>query len=182
MPNDAGLPEPLLQAWMTPAGQLVAGVTGAGVLFGSGVKAGGAASVNFKPANPANTVSTAQVMMGLGSTVTFKPLSTGLVQVAITGGMNSLTAQVDKLLDARFGTGAPPANGAALTGSVLGGVASQRYAAGSDLTGVTPFAFTDLLQLVAGTAYWFDLALATLTAADAALVQNLSFTLVELAN
>ena len=44
-----------------------------------------AASVSYKPSNPAGTVSATAVMMGLGSTCTFTPGLTGKVRVTICG-------------------------------------------------------------------------------------------------
>src|SRR5262249_30198578 len=44
-----------------------------------------AASFSSTPTAPAGTTSTSLVMMGLGSTWTFKPTGTGLVHVSVTG-------------------------------------------------------------------------------------------------
>lgn len=53
MPNDFGLPEPLLDGWTNPAtGQVVGGVTRAGVVFSSGLQVSGPISTPENSAAP----------------------------------------------------------------------------------------------------------------------------------
>jgi hypothetical protein len=139
-----------------------------------------AASVGASPANPAATASTTDVMMGLAIAIT--PLITGIVAVTITGLCTTQTANVNLNLGARFGTGAPPANGAAVTGTAFGtGAAGDLLVRQSGLAvpaGI-PFAITGRLALAKGVAAWVDLALSTTAAADLAQVFNISAFLAE---
>lgn len=147
---------------------------------GTGVNTTPAASTAFHPANPAATSSTSLVMMGLGSTCQFTPASSGKVAVTVTGFAQIATAAVPETVGARFGTGAAPANGAAVPGGAtrFGAVGDQAVQPAAVGQGVG-FSFTDVLQLVAGTTYWFDLALLTSAGADAASVTNVSMSFVE---
>ena len=137
-----------------------------------------AAPANYLPANPAGTVSTTQVMMGLG--ITYTPASSGLVLAMIAFGFYTLTAATSVVLSAQYGTGAAPANGAAVTGTLFGGNAAETYAGSEFATSSRPIAFMALLSLSAGTAYWFDVAVATTAAADEAVIQNVSAVVAEL--
>jgi hypothetical protein len=136
-----------------------------------------AAPATAKIQSPASTVSLTLVMMGCGFTYT--PAGSGLVKVDLTGYGQTLTAVTLWTVGARFGTGAAPANGVAATGTRWG--ANTDIALKNAGTGfVAPFAFTDLLTLTPGTTYWFDLALDTANAANAAAVSNISITMAEL--
>lgn len=138
------------------------------------------ANVSSTPADPASTVSTTLVMMGLGSSWAITPASSGKVLVNVTGGVTTATAVVNFFYTGRFGTGTAPLNGAAVSGTRFGAVEDAISAASA--AGVyLPFAFTALVTLTPGTAYWFDLALSTTNAADAASFRALSFTAVEIA-
>jgi hypothetical protein len=147
-------------------------------LGGTGVTTTPAVPAGFTPANPATTVSTTLVMMGLGTTVAFTPRSSGLVVVTFACSVLTATAVAAVTVGPRFGTGAAPANGVAVTGTrfgVLGDISTQAPA----ITVPDSVSAQAVLSLTVNTAYWFDLALATATAADAATMTNVSFTLVE---
>jgi hypothetical protein len=145
------------------------------------VKAGPA----FAQGNPANPTATASqtptlVMMGIGGTAKITPGSGGKVQLVITGLVFTNTAVVSVTIGGRFGTGTAPTNGAAVTGTRFG-VGATDWVTRSALAGVgVPFVLQDLLTLTPGTAYWFDIALSTATAADTAAVTNLVFTAEEI--
>jgi hypothetical protein len=140
-----------------------------------------AAPVAYLPANPASTISVnTPVMMGLGSTCVYTPAGTGLVQVNIAGLGATAGAAVQFNVGPRFGTGTAPVNGAADTGTRFGTTADQLIKVPS-ISGNTSFGFTAQVQLVTGTAYWFDLAISTNTAGDAASVSAVSMTITELA-
>src|SRR6185295_1321536 len=106
-------------------------------------------------ASPTGTTGTA--MMGLGSTCTLTPAYSTRIYLVFHGDcQNSSVAFVD--VQARYGTGAAPANGAAATGTTLGGLIRYNpttaanavpFTVGGVITGLTP-----------GTAYWFDICLA----------------------
>ena len=139
-----------------------------------------AAPVQLTPANPTATASTTLVMAGLGTTLTYTPLSSGLVLITIGGAYFTNTAAVGVTLAGRYGTGTAPANGAAVTGTRWPGASDSVFGATTAAGAGDPFAFTAVLTLVKNTAYWFDVALATANAADAALVTNIACSIAEL--
>jgi hypothetical protein len=119
----------------------------------------GAAPVYFNPATPSSLTSTSFLMFGLGSTIHITPTKSGKVRLTISfypvgvgPGLNSYKIS--------YGSGTVPANGAAATGTVVGGV----YTGGITITGIdggisTP-ALIDrnvvVMSLTPLTAYWFD--------------------------
>lgn len=128
--------------------------------------------------DPAGTVSLTLVMMGLGSSCAITPASSGKVLINITGFGRTQTAAVSFMFGPRFGTGTAPINGAAVTGTRFGMQADATIQ--SPVAGAyVPFAVTALLTLTPGTAYWFDMALNTSNAADAANLADMSFTALE---
>jgi hypothetical protein len=139
-----------------------------------------AAPAGFLPSNPSGTVSTTQVMMGVGATCSYTPASSGKVLVSVTCLFYTLTGATSIVLTGQYGTGSAPANGAALTGTLFGGNAAYDFAAAEFASSSRQGAFTALLSLTAGTAYWFDMALATTNASDQAVIQNVSMTVIEL--
>lgn len=160
----------------------IGGQAGALTLAQIGAAGLQAASVNFKPANPAATVSTTLVMMGLGATCVFTPSGTGKVRVDITGQLGQATAAAFDTVAARYGTGTAPVNGAAVVGTRFGGGqdAVERPSSFSGASTAVPVGFTDDLALTPGTAYWFDLALLTGSGSDSVYLQNISVTIEEL--
>ncbi len=97
-------------------------------------------------------------MMGLGSTCKITPVFSGRLHLGIHAQFaNAATSQ--GTMSPRWGTGAAPANAAALTGTVVetsivgisGGIGSNIRTEGI-VTGLTP-----------GTQYWFDAGLAAST-------------------
>ncbi len=146
---------------------------------GTGVVTTPAAPVQYAPGDPAATASATLVMMGLGSTCTFTPASSGNVKITVTGTTLTNTAAVQITLGGRYGTGAAPGNGAAVTGTRFGSGADRVIRAASTAAGV-PFTVDAVISLTAGTAYWFDIALATLTAADTAQVNTVGAAIFEI--
>lgn len=137
-----------------------------------------AAPVVSHPANPASTTSATKVMMGLA--VAYTPRSAGIVSVNVTGYLQIATALQVCTVGGRFGTGAAPVNGVAVTGTVFGAGADpsvQPPAVGAPCA----VALTDLLTLTPGTTYWLDLCLAVPggAGADAASLTSLSLLLAE---
>ena len=150
----------------------------AGLALGGRLTGIAAAPVTVKPAAPAATASLTLVMMGLGATCAYTPSVSGVVLVAVTGYLQVATAVASLQVGCRYGTGTAPVNGAAVTGTRFGALGDPQLRPAA--VGVpTAFAFTEVLSLVAGTAYWFDLALLTGNAADAASVTNISMTFAE---
>jgi hypothetical protein len=140
---------------------------------------GPAAPASFAPSNPASTTSVTQVMMGVGATCAYTPAGSGNVQVTVTGAVRTQTAQQPVTAGGRYGTGTAPSNGAAVTGTRFGPAADPALS-GSGAGAWTSLAITALLALTPGTAYWFDLAIATGNAADAASAANISMVITEL--
>jgi hypothetical protein len=110
------------------------------------------ASFSGFPTNPTGT--TTNVMMGLGSTCVVTPVYTGRVHITILGNANSSVVATGAVT-LRQGTGAAPANGAAVTGTV----ATQSVSVTSSSTGANiPFNVGNIVTgLANGTQIWFDL-------------------------
>ena len=138
-------------------------LTSTGVLYKCGPNtAKGSASA------PTGTTSTAQVMAGLGSTITFTPASSGQIQVVLTpqscwNNTNADGAQYQ----ISYGTGTAPLNGVAVTGTQTGPTIKlvNPTTAGSmkfpcNLT-------ANIISLTAGTTYWFDIAFNAVTGGTA---------------
>jgi hypothetical protein len=101
--------------------------------------------------NPTGTTSTTGVMAGLAFTVT--PGVTGVILVEFWGIMYS-SASSNVSVNMRYGTGAAPANGAALAGNVI---TTNNITALVNVQ-YTPFHVSGILSgLTVGTTYWFDL-------------------------
>ncbi len=138
--------------------------------------AGGA---GFAPSNPAATSSTSLKMMGLACA--FTPANPGgIVLVTMSGVASTATAAVAVTAGGRYGTGSAPANGAAVTGTRFGAASDLTLGPAAAAAAGIPFTLTALLQLISGTAYWFDLAVATGNASDAASVASIGVTIAEL--
>lgn len=150
-----------------------------GVFNGGSSGSGGAPTFNtFAPADPAGTTSTAaQVMMGLGSTITATPASTGKLWISIKGIITNSTGSPDGWNAVlRWGTGVAPANGAALTGTAIGpnwqGVVPS---ASAPYTFNVDFKVTGLAN---GVPVWFDVSIQA-AVAGTALVKSVTATIVE---
>jgi hypothetical protein len=140
-----------------------------------------AAPFNGKVAAPAGTVSGSQVMMGCGSVCAYTPTGSGLVSVTVTTFLYNATATQSDIIGPRYGTGSAPANGAALTGTRWG--CSTDPAVRPSVVGASetlPVAFTDVLSLTPGTAYWFDLSLLSGSTSDEVFITNVSMSIIEL--
>jgi hypothetical protein len=100
-------------------------------------------------------------MMGLGGTCKMTPTYSTRIELRFAGGINSSATGATVTVQAKFGTGGAPANGAAVSGTSIGNVETAALFSvansgppfgglGGIITGLTP-----------GTAYWFDIALVT---------------------
>lgn len=106
-------------------------------------------------AGPPAVTSATYLMQGLGLRLT--PVVATRMLVAISGNISNTTAGAETDLQLYYGTGASPANGAAVTGSPIGSVSRIRTTAGAD---IAPFAKTLIVSgLTLGTTYWFDVAM-----------------------
>ena len=129
--------------------------------------------------NPTGTAAGSPgVMMGYGVGNTITPTSSGKILVTIAGTILNSTAAKSSVTQIRYGTGTPPANGAAGTaGTALG---AQPFSIDNAANGGGPFCVTGVITGAAiGTALWFDLALWS-AAAGTASTWGVSITAVEL--
>jgi hypothetical protein len=121
------------------------------------------------PSNPATTVSTTGVMMGLAGSIT--PRVSGTIKVWVAGDITNGVSTELFYTQIRYGTGAAPANGAALTGTTLGGLVRGK--------GYCPFCLVgEVTGLTVATAYWVDVS-ATSEAGGTVQLQNISILLEE---
>lgn len=135
------------------------------------------------PADPATTTSAVGVMMGLAGSIT--PTSTGSIEIIISGDIDNNTRADGAQVQIRTGTGAAPANGAALTGTAQGALSKMFNADATGLlVGYTPGRWqfsvnAQVTGLALGTAIWVDLSLAALSGGTAR-VRDISISIKEL--
>lgn len=116
------------------------------------IPSGRGAILAASPANPSSTTSTTGVMMGIGSTCHITPSFSTRIELTILGTQGNITAADGAKAQIHYGTGTAPANGAAPTGTSIGGFAEV------DSSNSTPFSLSFIVTgLTVGTAYWFDL-------------------------
>ena len=128
------------------------------------------------PADPPSTASATLVMAGLG--VMFSAGDGGNVLVVVTCDAFTATGSVNMTVGGRFGTGAPPNNGDAVSGSRFGAV-NDKTLRPAGTTGGVGVTLADVVHLTPGTNYWFDLAFSTSNASDAATLQSVGVVLAE---
>ncbi len=110
-------------------------------------------------ASPTASGSTSGVMMGLGTTCTITPQSTGRVRFEITGTQSNNVANNFSSINMRYGVGAAPANGVAFVGTSVGSSIAQ-YSPGASFP--VAFATNGIIgSLAIGTAVWFDINLSS---------------------
>jgi hypothetical protein len=127
------------------------------------------------PSDPTATANTTGVMMGLAGTIT--PATTGRILIMLSGDVQNDTNGDGVKTQLRFGTGAAPTNGDALTGTTAGGLVVFTAAAAA---GRAPLALQATVSgLTFATAYWVDVGLGAITGGSAAL-KNISLTLFEI--
>ncbi len=125
------------------------------------------------PVDPTGTTSLTQVMMGLA--IAFTPNKSGKVFVSYTSMGANGTISDGLTYTAKYGTGTAPVNGAATTGTVIHTAISVDVAAAAERI---PCNGSGIITLTPGTAYWFDLSLAAITAGTATL-KNITFCIIE---
>ena len=139
----------------------------------------------FNPSNPSSTTSTTGVFMGLGSAtnqtipVQYTPLSTGKINVRISGTVQTAVAAVAATLRGYYGNGTAPTNGTAI-GSIgtpfpTPAISARCSAAAAAL----PFYIETTIQVTIGSTFWFDVDLSTSSAADAASISSLNINIQE---
>lgn len=110
----------------------------------------------FAPADPTARNSATYVMMGLGSTMTYTPTVSGNLKITIFYDENGSGADTGGSI-LKYGTGAAPANNAAVTGT---SVTNSEYL-GAFTNLAIKYRVSQVLQvtgLTLTTAYWFDIA------------------------
>jgi hypothetical protein len=122
---------------------------------------------------PTGSASTTGLMMGLGTTLSFTPLLTGTVQIVLLGMGTTATAATTFTIAGKYGTSTAPANQAAITGTTWGNGVNSAEGAGIGLRIGWSMA-ARITSLTLGTAYWFDVSLATANTSDTASIGNLT--------
>jgi len=116
-------------------------------------------ALNLAPA-ATTSISPTLVMAGLGVQIT--PVASGVLDVRICCIVRNNAVNNGVILRIRYGTGTPPTNGVALTGTASGtGLQSVNGAGGTPTVPVT--LLSTITGLTQGTTYWIDLAYAALT-------------------
>jgi hypothetical protein len=108
--------------------------------------------------NPTGTTSTTGVMAGLAKS--FTPTVGTRALIIVSGQATNNTGDAGFKYDLRYGTGAAPANAAALTGTQIGSTITGSAVASGSTNGVPIMPFIThgvITGLTPGTAYWFDL-------------------------
>lgn len=123
----------------------------------------------------ASTTSTTGVMAGMGASVI--PSVTGKVMAIITGTMVNTVANKWPMIAMRWGTGTPPANGAAPVGTAIGAI---EFLTGNTANNATPFSIVGVvLNAALGVQLWFDLVQST-TSGGTTSLDYVAATIVEL--
>ena len=114
---------------------------------------GVATTANYLQAAPVpGAAQTGSVMDGLGSSMIFTPSKNGVVLIIISGNYANSSNSNIASIQIRYGTGTPPAVGAAVTGTAVG--SAYRI---QSVTTVTSFTIVSIAAgLTIGTPYWFD--------------------------
>lgn len=123
--------------------------------------------------NPIGTISITCVMMGLGATATITPATSGRVLVIFNGKFSNDTSGDGYGYGLKYGIGAAPINGAALTGTNVGGPACGDFGGIVATGGIGQMgSFIGVLTgLTVGTPYWIDLAMAAVTGGTASVTK-----------
>lgn len=109
--------------------------------------------------SPTGTTSATGVMMGLGSTCTLTPSYSGRIKVDFQCQLSNSGTSAANTISLRYGTGTAPVNGAALTGTVVGGTINAQLQTAAVIS--PAFLSGIITGLTPGTAYWFDISLGT---------------------
>ena len=127
------------------------------------------------PADPTATTNTTGVMMGLSGSIT--PIRSGTILIIISGSGDNATNSRGGTIGLRYGTGTPPVNGAALTGTLVQTSNFQN----SNAAQLFPFSVNDIITgLTLNTAVWFDLSLAASGGAGTARVRGINISIIEI--
>lgn len=150
----------------------------AGGLYINGVSVAAASAPVFAqstPSNPTGTSNTTGLMMGLAGAIT--PTTTGTIVIMICGDASNTTILDGCSMQIRYGTSTAPTNGAALTGTAVGGKVKSNTAVAAEFLPFSVHAIVTGLTL--STAYWIDLGVAAITGGTAS-VGDISISVYEL--
>ncbi|MCR4307510.1 MAG: hypothetical protein NUV80_03045 [Candidatus Berkelbacteria bacterium] len=126
--------------------------------------------------NPTGTSSATGVMQGVGTTIT--PLVSGNLLVTFSGSLQTAASTTIGVMQIKYGTGTPPSNGDAPTGTSIGGYQEQTN---TNASAITPFSMTAIATgLNKGVSYWFDIHLLSGTGAGVTNVIKVTSSIVEI--
>lgn len=163
----------------TLLGRVVGNISAITIGAGLSLTTGGLAATYTPVTNqnvvtaPAATTNTTGVMMGLAGSIS--PKTTGTVLFIVSGSVTN-SSNVNSIVQLRYGGGTAPSNGAALTGTAIGGNVTAHISAASNQYPFSLNAIVTGLSIVS--TYWADISLQAQS--NAASVSNLSMSLIEL--
>jgi hypothetical protein len=133
----------------------------------------GTVTLQTAAVSPTGSASASGLMAGFGSatwgTALLTPAKSGKVIVSINGGVRN-TSTGGSQVGIRWGTGTAPVNGAAATGTAVGGIAT-RSALGANLA--VPFTISGIITgLSVGTQIWLDAIVVATTTGTTELVST----------
>lgn len=131
--------------------------------------------VHVSFATRASTTSLTGVMKGFGLLLT--PLYSGKIVIIASGTCTNGSNNRGCVIGARYGTGTSPADGGALTGTLVDSSITTQHGGGHILPFTLARPIAALLPL--GTQHWFDLSLAANTAGTSA-IANTVLTVMEI--
>jgi hypothetical protein len=117
--------------------------------------------------NPAGTVNSTYTMMGMN--LVLPPIvAANALWVTLDGQITNSSNNSETDVVICYGTGTPPVNGAAQTGTIVGQPARYKATAGGDYT---PFSLSSLITPVTkGTVYWIDCAVRAINGGTASIL------------
>ena len=116
----------------------------------------GASPGYFTPTNPSQIAGAAFKMLGLGSTIHLTPARTGKVRLTLSYGGIAVGTGATGSTKIAYGSGTAPLNGAAATGTVVGGTYTVGGTAAASSTETVITRSVIVQGLTVGTSYWFD--------------------------
>jgi hypothetical protein len=144
---------------------------------GAGVGKGAAAQVGPIPTISVTSTSFAMCGLGYSGPFVFTPTQTGRVEISISASLLIPTNGSLGECTLAYGTGTAPSNGAAASGTLVGGIAQLTADAANSRA---PFSVSAVLTgLVLNTQYWVDLQALNTTGGATTSVNQSSFSAVE---
>jgi len=133
------------------------------------------------PANPTPITGASDTMLGLGNTLNITPLKSGNIKLSIRYFSAAVgTTSSSNIFRLRRGTGAVPVNGAAATGTVIGGTDGGGYAIAVGATAAPIVRNVIVMGSSIGVATWFDLSVTKASGLTSITASGIEVTLEEL--